>query len=54
MARKVSVSFAKFQELVMPWDHVAEGAYRHFIAVGPPDDGRPGPFDVLQRRRSEK
>ena len=54
MARKVSVSFAKFQELVMPWDHVAEGAYRHFIAAGPPDDGRPGPLDVLQRRSSEK
>src|SRR5262249_38886925 len=54
MARKVSLSFAKFQELVMPWDHVAEGAYRHLIAAGPPDDGRSGPFDVLQRRSSEK
>ena len=54
MARKVSVSFAKFQELVMPWDHVAEGAYRHLIAVGAPADGRPGSFDVLPRRSGDK
>jgi TRAP-type mannitol/chloroaromatic compound transport system substrate-binding protein len=33
MARKVNASFAKFQALVVPWDHVAEGAYRHLIAV---------------------
>src|SRR5438105_26118 len=26
-ARKVSASFAKFQALVGPWDHVAEGAH---------------------------
>jgi hypothetical protein len=25
MAGKVSASFAKFQALVGPWDHVAEG-----------------------------
>ena len=31
MARKVHASFAKFQALVGPWDHVAEGAYRHLI-----------------------
>jgi TRAP-type mannitol/chloroaromatic compound transport system substrate-binding protein len=54
MARKVSVSFAKFQELVMPWDHVAEGAYRHFIAVGAPDEGRAGSFDALPRRSGDK
>ena len=54
MARKVSLSFAKFQELVMPWDHVAEGAYRHLIAVGAPADGRPGSFDVLPRRSGDK
>jgi hypothetical protein len=27
MARKVHASFTKFQALVGPWDHVAEGAY---------------------------
>src|SRR5262249_59367825 len=27
MARKVQASYAKFQTLVGPWDHVAEGAY---------------------------
>src|SRR5215470_4506016 len=32
MARKVHTSFTKFQALVEPWDHVAEGAYRHLIA----------------------
>jgi TRAP-type mannitol/chloroaromatic compound transport system substrate-binding protein len=31
MARKVHASFTKFQALVGPWDHVAEGAYRHLI-----------------------
>ena len=32
MARKVHASFAKFQALVGPWDHVAEGAYHQFVA----------------------
>jgi TRAP-type mannitol/chloroaromatic compound transport system substrate-binding protein len=31
MAGKVHASFTKFQALVGPWDHVAEGAYRHLI-----------------------
>ena len=33
MAGKVHVSFTKFQALVGPWDHVAEGAYHRFMAV---------------------
>jgi TRAP-type mannitol/chloroaromatic compound transport system substrate-binding protein len=33
MARKVYASFTKFQALVGPWDHVAEGAYHPFVAV---------------------
>ncbi len=33
MARKVHASFTKFQALVSPWDHVAEGAYHQFVAV---------------------
>jgi TRAP-type mannitol/chloroaromatic compound transport system substrate-binding protein len=33
MARKVHASFTKFQALVGPWDHVAEGAYHRFVAV---------------------
>jgi TRAP-type mannitol/chloroaromatic compound transport system substrate-binding protein len=32
MARKVNASYAKFQALVGPWDHVAEGAYHQFVA----------------------
>ena len=32
MARKVHASFTKFQALVAPWDHVAEGAYHQFVA----------------------
>jgi TRAP-type mannitol/chloroaromatic compound transport system substrate-binding protein len=32
MARKVYASFTKFQLLVGPWDHVAEGAYHQFVA----------------------
>ena len=32
MARKVHASFTKFQALVGPWDHVAEGAYHQLIA----------------------
>jgi TRAP-type mannitol/chloroaromatic compound transport system substrate-binding protein len=32
MARKVYASFAKFQALLSPWDHVAEGAYHQFVA----------------------
>jgi TRAP-type mannitol/chloroaromatic compound transport system substrate-binding protein len=32
MARKVHASFAKFQALVGPWDHVAEGAYHQLVA----------------------
>jgi len=31
MARKVHASFTKFQALVGPWDHVAEGAYHQFV-----------------------
>jgi TRAP-type mannitol/chloroaromatic compound transport system substrate-binding protein len=34
MARKVHASFTKFQALVGPWDHVAEGAY-HQLVAGP-------------------
>ena len=33
MARKVHASFAKFQALVGPWDHVAEGAYHQLVAM---------------------
>ena len=33
MARKVHASFTKFQALVGPWDHVAEGAYRRLVAT---------------------
>jgi len=33
VARKVYASFTKFQALVGPWDHVAEGAYHQFVAV---------------------
>jgi len=32
MARKVHASFAKFQALLGPWDHVAEGAYHQLVA----------------------
>jgi TRAP-type mannitol/chloroaromatic compound transport system substrate-binding protein len=32
MARKVHAAFSKFQALVGPWDHVAEGAYHQFVA----------------------
>ena len=32
MARKVHASFTKFQALVGPWDHVAEGAYHQFVS----------------------
>jgi TRAP-type mannitol/chloroaromatic compound transport system substrate-binding protein len=32
MARKVHASFTKFQALVGPWDHVADGAYHQFVA----------------------
>jgi TRAP-type mannitol/chloroaromatic compound transport system substrate-binding protein len=32
MARKVYASFTKFQALVGPWDHVAEGAYHQLVA----------------------
>ncbi len=32
MAKKVYASFTKFQALVGPWDHVAEGAYHQFVA----------------------
>jgi TRAP-type mannitol/chloroaromatic compound transport system substrate-binding protein len=30
-ARKVNASFAKFQALVGPWDHVADGAYHQLV-----------------------
>lgn len=33
MAKKVSASFTKFQALVGPWDHVAEGAYHQHVAM---------------------
>jgi TRAP-type mannitol/chloroaromatic compound transport system substrate-binding protein len=33
MARRVHASFTKFQALVGPWDHVAEGAYHQFVAM---------------------
>jgi TRAP-type mannitol/chloroaromatic compound transport system substrate-binding protein len=33
MARKVHASFTKFQALVGPWDHVAEGAYHQFVSM---------------------
>ena len=33
MARKVHASLTKFQALVGPWDHVAEGAYHQLVAV---------------------
>jgi TRAP-type mannitol/chloroaromatic compound transport system substrate-binding protein len=33
MARKVPASFTKFQALVGPWDHVAEGAYRQLVGA---------------------
>jgi TRAP-type mannitol/chloroaromatic compound transport system substrate-binding protein len=32
MTRKVHASYTKFQALLGPWDHVAEGAYHHFVA----------------------
>jgi hypothetical protein len=32
MARKVHASYTKFQTLVWPWDHVAEGAYHQLVA----------------------
>jgi TRAP-type mannitol/chloroaromatic compound transport system substrate-binding protein len=32
IARKVHASFTKFQALVGPWDHVAEGAYHQLVA----------------------
>jgi len=32
MARKVHASFTKFQALVRPWDHVAEGAYHQLVS----------------------
>jgi TRAP-type mannitol/chloroaromatic compound transport system substrate-binding protein len=32
MAKKVHASFTKFQALVSPWDHVAEGAYHQLVA----------------------
>jgi TRAP-type mannitol/chloroaromatic compound transport system substrate-binding protein len=32
MARKVHASFTKFQALVGPWDHIAEGTYHQLVA----------------------
>jgi len=32
MAKRVHASFTKFQALVGPWDHVAEGAYHQLVA----------------------
>jgi TRAP-type mannitol/chloroaromatic compound transport system substrate-binding protein len=31
MARKVHASFTRFQALLGPWDHVADGAYHQFV-----------------------
>jgi TRAP-type mannitol/chloroaromatic compound transport system substrate-binding protein len=31
-AKKVHASFTKFQSLVAPWDHIAEGAYHQLVA----------------------
>ena len=36
MARKVHASFTKFQATLIPWDHMAEGAYHQFVG----GDGR--------------
>jgi|SRR5678815_5299693 TRAP-type mannitol/chloroaromatic compound transport system substrate-binding protein len=33
MARRVHASFTKFQALVGPWDHVAEGAYHQLVTM---------------------
>jgi TRAP-type mannitol/chloroaromatic compound transport system substrate-binding protein len=33
MARKVHASFTQFQALLVPWDHVAEGAYHRLVAT---------------------
>jgi TRAP-type mannitol/chloroaromatic compound transport system substrate-binding protein len=33
MARKVHASFTKFQALVGPWDHIAEGAYHQSVGA---------------------
>ena len=33
MARKTHASFTKFQALVGPWDHVAEGAYHQLVGA---------------------
>jgi TRAP-type mannitol/chloroaromatic compound transport system substrate-binding protein len=32
LARKVHASFTKFQALMGPWDHVADGAYHQLVA----------------------
>jgi hypothetical protein len=32
MAQKVYASYTKFQALVGPWDHVAEGAYHQLVS----------------------
>jgi TRAP-type mannitol/chloroaromatic compound transport system substrate-binding protein len=32
MARKVHAAYTKFQALVGPWDHIAEGAYHQLVA----------------------
>jgi TRAP-type mannitol/chloroaromatic compound transport system substrate-binding protein len=31
MTRKVHASFTRFQALLGPWDHVAEGAYHQLV-----------------------
>jgi TRAP-type mannitol/chloroaromatic compound transport system substrate-binding protein len=33
MARRVHASFTKFQALLGPWDHVAEGAYHQLVSL---------------------
>jgi hypothetical protein len=32
MARKVHASYTRFQALIGPWDHMAEGAYHQLVA----------------------
>jgi TRAP-type mannitol/chloroaromatic compound transport system substrate-binding protein len=33
MARKVHASFTKFQALLGPWEHIAEGAYHQLVSI---------------------
>src|SRR5207247_2400876 len=47
LARKVHASFTKFQALVSPWDHVAEGAYHQFVSGGRCDRCRTPAWGLL-------